>query len=139
MLERHLARAREIVPKPDPLALKDRRALYTFVEIIGALAPRLQTLRDRARNSSAAKARAIKDQKKGFVVIDALITKHCQPRVTGTAALFRINADLKDQKREPISARVLYSRPAWKKKRKKTTVYRPSFASDRAHSHCVDT
>jgi hypothetical protein len=117
MLERHLERAREIAPKPNPLTISEKRVIHTFVEIVGALGPRLQTLRDRAKNSSAAKARAIRTERKGFTFIDALITKHCQPGVTGTAARPRINADLKAQKRKPISARVLYSRPAWKKKR----------------------
>ena len=117
LLERHLERAREIAPKPDPLALKDKRALYTFIEIIGALGPRLQTLRDRARNSSAAKARAIRDQKKGFAAIDALITEHCRPGIIGTSALRKINAELEALKRKPLTLRVLYSRPAWKKKR----------------------
>jgi hypothetical protein len=74
MLERHLARALEIAPKPDPLVFKDKRALYTFVEIVGALGPRLQTLRNRAEgdwqaeikdaaNRATAKARAAKANK----------------------------------------------------------------------------
>jgi hypothetical protein len=144
LLERHLAPVREIAAKPDPWALKDKRAVYTFIEIISALSPRFQTLRDRARNSSAAKARAIRDQKKGFAAIDALITEHCRPGISGTSALRKINAELEALKRKPLTLRVLYSRPAWKKKRpsnraskKKRPSNRPSFASKYAYPHCV--
>ncbi|MFZ3327558.1 MAG: hypothetical protein WA231_17485, partial [Methylocella sp.] len=49
--------AREIAAKPDPLTLKDKRAVNTFIEIVGALGPRLQTLRNRAKGDWAAEIR----------------------------------------------------------------------------------
>jgi hypothetical protein len=62
MLERHQARVREIAPKPDPLMISEKQAIHTFVEIVGALGPRLQSLRNRASGDWAAEIKATVDR-----------------------------------------------------------------------------
>jgi hypothetical protein len=103
LLERHLAPVREIASKPDPWALKDKRAVYTFIEIISALSPRFQTLRDRARNSSAAKARAAKSRKHGRDVIHRIIVEEYRPGLQPKDLYDSVNERLKALNKPSIS------------------------------------
>jgi hypothetical protein len=48
MLERHLAEARKIAAKPDPLTAREQAALYVLIEIVSSLKPRNSLLLNRA-------------------------------------------------------------------------------------------
>ena len=116
MLERHLERAREIAPKPDPLTISEKRVIHTFVEIVGALGPRLQTLRDRAKNSSATKARAAQSKKYGWDVLNAIIAEETRPGRKRNDVLKSVNERWTMQGGEAISSEALRSRQKRQKK-----------------------
>lgn len=115
MLERHLERAREIASKPDPLTISEKRAVLTFVEIVGALGPRLQTLRNRAEGDWAAeikatvdrataKARVGKAKKRGRgLEFDSLLVEMYQPEMQPKDLLEPFNARLRTLDKPPIS------------------------------------
>jgi hypothetical protein len=87
LLERHFARAKELVAKSEH-TYTDEQALQTFIEIVCALAPRLQSLRSRA----TAPARAAKALKTGSNQLNAIIAEETQPGLKRKDILERVNA-----------------------------------------------
>lgn len=128
MLERHLARAREIATKPEPLTISEKRALYTFVEIVGALGPRLQSLRNRAKgdwqaeikaasNRATAKARAALAKQTDDEAVNVIIAEEDKPGLKRNTLLGRVNVRLTAAGGSAITYEALRARQKRKKKR----------------------